>query len=71
MASKKGRLEPRWLILLEDIRSQTPSTLEAVETSRVALDERIDRFEQKTESRFAVVEAAIQSFRRTAWTSAT
>lgn len=61
MPSRKGRPEPRWLVILEDIRSQNRSTLEAVESSRVALGERIDRFEQKTESRFTVVEAAIQS----------
>jgi hypothetical protein len=61
MPSKKGRPEPRWLVILEDIRSQNRSTLEAVEASRVAMVGRIDRFEQKTESRFTVVEAAIQS----------
>jgi len=61
MPSKKGRPEPRWLVILEDIRSQNRSTLEAVEASRVAMDERIDRFEQKTDSRLTVVEAAIQS----------
>lgn len=65
MASKKGRPEPRWLTILEDIRSQNRSTLEAVEASRVAFDQRIDRFEQKTESRFTVVETAIQSTNRT------
>lgn len=61
MPSKKGRPEPSWLVILEDIRSQNRSTLEAVEASRVAIDTRIDRFEQKTEARFTVVDAALQS----------
>lgn len=61
MPSKKGRSEPRWLVLLEDIRSQNRATLEAVETSQVAINERIDRFEGRTESRFTVVAAALQS----------
>lgn len=52
IASKKGRPEPGWVAILEDIRSQNRSTLEAVESSRTALTERIDRFEERTESRF-------------------
>jgi chromosome segregation ATPase len=61
MASKKGRAEPRWVVILEDIRSQNRATVEAVGASHTALAERIDRFEERTESRFDVVEAAIQS----------
>jgi chromosome segregation ATPase len=61
MASKKGRPEPRWVVILEDIRSQNRTTLEAVGASQRALTERIDRFEERTDSRFDVVEAAIQS----------
>ena len=61
MASKKGRAEPRWVVILEDIRSQNRATLEAVGASHTALAERIDRFEERTEARFDVVEAAIQS----------
>ena len=61
MPSKKGRAEPRWVVILEDIRSQNRATLEAVGASHTALAERIDRFEERTESRFDVVEAAIQS----------
>lgn len=61
MESKRGRQEPRWLVILEDIRSQNRATLEAVESSRVSLGGRIDRFEEKTESRFTVVEEAIRS----------
>lgn len=61
MESKKGRPEPRWLVILEDIRSQSRATLEAVESSRLALEGRFGVSEQKTESRFTVVEAAIRS----------
>jgi chromosome segregation ATPase len=61
MPSKRGRAEPRWVVILEDIRSQNRATLEAVGASPTALAERIDRFEERTESRLDVVEAAIQS----------
>ena len=61
MPSKRGGAEPRWAVILEDIRSQSRATLEAVGASHVALAERIDRFEERTESRFGVVESAIQS----------
>jgi len=61
MPSKRGDAEPRWVVILEDIRSQNRATLEAVGASHMALAERIDRFEERTESRFSVVEVAIQS----------
>ena len=60
MPSKKGRPEPRWLVIVEEIRAQNRSTIEAVEASRVAMEERLDRFEQRTEDRFRVVEAAAE-----------
>lgn len=60
MESKKGRPGPRWLVILEGIRSPNRATLEAVEASRTALEGRLDLFEQKTDSRFTVVEAAIR-----------
>jgi hypothetical protein len=61
MPRKKGRPASPWQVIAEDMRSLNRATIEAVEASRLALDARIDRFEQKTDSRFTVVEAAIQS----------
>jgi chromosome segregation ATPase len=61
MPSKKGRPEPRWLVILEDIRSQNRSTLEAVEASRVALEGRLDVLDAEVRARFAVVEAAVRN----------
>jgi chromosome segregation ATPase len=61
MPSKKDRPEPPWQVILEDIRSHNRTTLEAVQASHVVLTDRIDRFEERTESRFTVIEAAIQS----------
>jgi hypothetical protein len=61
MESKKPRSEPRWTIILEEMRFQNRVTLEAVESSRTALEERMDRAEQKSEARFTVIEAAIRS----------
>ena len=65
MPSKKGRSEPPWLVILEDIRSQNRATLEAVETSRMSHDEKLDRFAQETRSRSTVFATAIQSTNRT------
>ena len=48
MHRRKGRPAPRWLVMLEEIRAQGRAILEAVEASRVALAERIERYEQKT-----------------------
>jgi chromosome segregation ATPase len=65
MPSKKGRSEPPWLVILEDIRSQNRATLEAVEASRMSHDEKLDRFAQETRSRSTVFATAIQSTNRT------
>lgn len=61
MERKRGRPEPRWVVIVEEIRSQNRATLEAVESSRVATEQRIDRFEEKTDSRLTMAEAAIRS----------
>lgn len=59
--NRRGGPEPRWLAILEDIRSQNRATLAAVLASRVAFEERIDRLEKKTDSWFDKLEAAICS----------
>jgi len=47
-------------IVLEDIRSQNRATIEAVEATRLALEQRIDRVEQDSKSRDAVLGLAIR-----------
>lgn len=55
--------EPPWQIILEEIRSQNRATIEAVEASRVALEQRIDRLEHETRTRDAALEMAIRELR--------
>ena len=61
MPSKEQPPAPQWQVILEDIHSQNRSTIEAVDASRVAFEQRFDRLEEGTRSRFTVVEAALQS----------
>lgn len=51
---------PAWQVILEEIRSQNRSTIEAVDATRVALEQRIESLDRDTRSRDAVLEAAIQ-----------
>jgi chromosome segregation ATPase len=70
MPSKKGgtRLRgvpsgadaPAWQVILEEIKSQNRGTIEAVESSRTALEQRIDRLDQESRARDAVLEGAIR-----------
>jgi hypothetical protein len=48
-------------VILEDMRSQNRATIEAVEASRLALEQRIDRLDQETRARDATLEFAIRS----------
>jgi chromosome segregation ATPase len=52
-------------VLLEDMRSQNRITIEAVEATRRALTERIDRLDEDTRARDAVLELAIRELRAT------
>jgi len=52
-------------LLLEDMRSQNRSTIEAVEATRLALEQRIDRLDQDTCSRDALLELAIRDLKVT------
>jgi hypothetical protein len=47
-------------VIVEEMRAQNRATIEAVEASRVMVEERIDRFERATEGRFTVLEAAVR-----------
>jgi hypothetical protein len=50
-------------LLLEDMRSQNRATIEAVEVSRQALERRIDRLQQETSSRDALLEVAVRDLK--------
>jgi methyl-accepting chemotaxis protein len=52
-------------VLLEDIRSQNRATIEAVESTRAALEERIDRVDRDSRARDSVLETAIRDLRKT------
>lgn len=49
--------------LVEDIRSDDRATLEAVEASRAALEQRIERLENDTRTRDAMIETAVRELR--------
>jgi DNA repair ATPase RecN len=59
MASRKASA-PSWQVILEEIRSQNRTTIEAVEAARVVLEQRIDRLDQETRSRDGLLERAIR-----------
>lgn len=63
MASKRRRPDPRWVIILEDVRSQNRATIEAVEASREALERRLDRVDAESRSRDASLELLIRDLR--------
>jgi len=58
MPSKKQPTVPEWQVILEDIQSQNRATIEAVEASRLSLEQQIDRVERDSRSRDAVLEMA-------------
>ena len=47
-------------VILEEMRAQNRATIEAVETIRVTVEQRIDRFERDTQGRFTVLETAVR-----------
>lgn len=63
MPAKKRRPEPSWQVVLEEMRSQNRATIEAVEASRVVLEQRIERIGQESRSRDATLELAIRELR--------
>jgi len=52
-------------VILEDIRSQNRATIEAVEATRAALEEKIDRVDRESRERDLVLEAAVRDLRKT------
>ena len=50
-------------IILDDMRAQNRVTIEAVESARHMLEQRIDRLERETRSRDAALEAAIRDLK--------
>lgn len=67
MATKKQPTtkasEPPWQVIREEIRSQNRATIEAVEASRAALEQRIERLERDSSSRFQGLEMAVRELR--------
>ena len=59
MPTKKKEPEPPWQVILEEIRSQNRATIEAVETNRESLEERMDQIQRATEARFDILEKAL------------
>jgi uncharacterized protein YlxW (UPF0749 family) len=47
-------------VLLEDIRSQNRATIEALQATRDALEEKIDQVDRNSQARDAVLEAAVR-----------
>lgn len=60
MASKK-RSAPPWQVILEEIRSQNGATIEAVDGTRVALEQKLDVLDAEVRARFALVESSVRS----------
>jgi len=50
-------------LLLEDMRSQNRATIEALEATRVALEERIERLDQDSRGRDALLEVAVRDLK--------
>jgi hypothetical protein len=47
-------------VILEDIRSQNRATMEALQATRAALEEKIDRVDRSSKARDAVLEAVVR-----------
>ena len=70
MPSQKGRATPSLRdvlremrshgVILEDIRSQNRATIEALQATRAALEEKIDQVDRNRQARDAVLEAAVR-----------
>jgi hypothetical protein len=64
MAKKRSSSGPAWQAILEDIRSQNRTTLEAVEAFRASIEERIDRLDRESRQRDDTLAFAIGELRR-------
>lgn len=64
MGTRKAPSAPQWQVILEDIRSQNRSTMEAVEAFRQSIEERIDRLDRDTRDRDGLLALAITDLRQ-------
>ena len=55
--------EPSWQAILEEIRSQNRALIEAVEAMRIAVEQRFERLERNTDTRFHMVDIALRELR--------
>ena len=59
MGTRKAPSAPQWQVILEEIRSQSRSTLEAVLAFRQSIEDRIDRLDHETRDRDGVLALAV------------
>ena len=64
MGTRKAPSAPQWQVILEDIRSQNRTTMEAVEAFRQSIEERIDRLDLDSRERDGLLALAITDLRR-------
>jgi hypothetical protein len=55
---------PAWQVILEEIRSQNRTTLEAVDGSRQAVEERLQRMDQDVRARMTLLQDAVRALDR-------
>jgi len=58
-----GADAPAWQVILEEIKSQNRFTIEAVESSRTALEQRMERLDQDSQGRDDTLGLAIRHLR--------
>jgi hypothetical protein len=66
MGTRKAPSAPQWQVILEEIRSQNRSTMEAVEAFRQSIEERIDRLDRDSRDRDGLLALAITDLREEA-----
>jgi hypothetical protein len=64
MGTRRAPSAPQWQVILEEIRSQNRSTLEAVEAFRQSIEERIDRLDRDSRDRDGVLSLALGDLRQ-------
>jgi hypothetical protein len=64
MAGKKPSSGPRWQVILEEMRSQNRTTLEAVEAFRASIEDRIERLDRESRDRDDTLARAVAALRR-------
>jgi chromosome segregation ATPase len=64
MGTRKSPSAPQWQVILEEIRSQNRSTLEAVEAFRQSIEERIERLDRESRGRDELLALAVTGLQR-------